>query len=104
MPAETHSHGGRLEATDVERIVREQIAEILGIDPDGITTDTRLRDDLDADDFVILDLVEAVESEVGERTVGLAIEDDDLVELVAVRDVIEIVLARLGLDDSGTGA
>ena len=104
MPAETHSHGGRLGATDVERIVREQIAEILGIDPDGITADTRLRDDLDADDFVILDLVEAVESEVGERTVGLAIEDDDLVELVAVRDVVEIVLARLGIEDRDESA
>lgn len=107
MPAETHSHGGRIGAADVERIVREQIAEILGVDPDGVGSDTRLRDDLDADDFAILDLVDAVEAELGERSVGFAIEDDDLVELVSVRDVIEIVIARLGSPDAaatGEGA
>ena len=46
--------------------------------------------------FRSLDLVEAVEAEIGERSVGLAIEDDDLVELVAVGDVVEIVSARIG--------
>jgi len=46
-----------------------------------ITLDTRLREDLDADDFAVIDVVEGVVAELGERTVGLAIDDDDLVEL-----------------------
>ena len=53
MPAETHSHRGPLGADDVERIVREQLVEILAADPDAITPDTRLREDLDADDFAV---------------------------------------------------
>ena len=81
MPAETHSHRGPIDRDEVERIVREQLAEILEVDPDAVTPDARLRDDLDADDFALLELVEGVEAELGERMVGLAIDDDDLVEL-----------------------
>ena len=95
MPAETHSHRGPLSADEVERIVRDQLVEILGVDPDAIAPDTRLREDLDADDFALIDLVEAVEAELGERTVGLSIDDDDLVELRTVRDAVECVLARV---------
>ena len=41
MPAETHSHRGPIDRDEVERIVREQLAEILEIDPDGVTADSR---------------------------------------------------------------
>ena len=42
-----------------------------------------------------LELVEAVESELGERMVGLAIDDEDLAELHTVRDAIDCVVANL---------
>jgi acyl carrier protein len=95
MPAETHSHRGPISPEDVERIVRDQLVEILGVDPDAIGPDTRLREDLDADDFALIDLVDAVEAEVGERSIGLSVDDDDLVEMRTVRDAVECVLARL---------
>ena len=95
MPAETHSHVGPVGDDDVERIVREQLVEILGVDPDAVTLDTRLREDLDADDFAVIDLVEGVIAELGERTVGFSIDDDDLVELRTVRDAVECALAGL---------
>jgi acyl carrier protein len=96
MPAETHSHLGPLGGEDVERVVREQLAEILGVDPDVVTLESRLREDLDADDFAVLDLVEGVIAELGERTVGFTIDDDDLVELRTVRDAVDCVMAGLG--------
>ena len=96
MPAETHSHLGPLGDDDIERGVREQLAEILGVDPDVITLESRLREDLDADDFAVLDLVEGVIAELGERTVGFTIDDDDLVELRTVRDAVDCVTAGLG--------
>ena len=37
MPAETHSHRGPVDRDEVERIVREQLAEILEVDPDAVT-------------------------------------------------------------------
>jgi acyl carrier protein len=95
VPAETHSHIGPVGDDDVERIVREQLVEILGVDPDAVTLDTRLREDLDADDFAVIDLVEGVIAELGERTVGFSIDDDDLVELRTVRDAVECALAGL---------
>jgi acyl carrier protein len=101
MPAETHSHGGAIGADEVERIVRDQLVEVLGVDPDAIAPETRLREDLDADDFALIDVVEGVEAELGERTVGLSIDDEDLLELRTVRDTVECVLARLR-DESGS--
>ncbi len=95
MPAETHSHVGPLGDDDVEHVVREQLVEILGVDPDAVTLDARLREDLDADDFAVIDLVEGVIAELGERTVGFSIDDDDLVELRTVRDAVECALAGL---------
>jgi acyl carrier protein len=95
VPAETHSHRGPVGGDDVERVVRDQLVEILGVDPDAVTLDTRLREDLDADDFAVIDLVEGVISELGERTVGFSIDDDDLMELRTVRDAVECALAGL---------
>ena len=95
MPAETHSHRGPINAEDVERLVREQLVEILGVDPHAVARDTRLREDLDADDFALIDLVEAVEAELGERSIGLSIDDDDLVEMRTVGDAVDAVLTRL---------
>ncbi|MDQ1380654.1 MAG: acyl carrier protein [Actinomycetota bacterium] len=96
MPAETHSHLGPISGDDVERVVRDQLVEILDVDPDIVTLDTRLREDLDADDFAVIDLVEGVIAELGERMVGFSIDDDDLVELRTVRDAVECALAGLG--------
>lgn len=95
MPAETHSHVDPIGDDDVERVVRDQLVEILGVDPDAITLDTRLREDLDADDYAVIDLVEGVIAELGERTVGIAIDDEDLVELRTVRDAVELALNGL---------
>jgi acyl carrier protein len=95
MPAETHSHLGPIEPEDVERVVRDQLVDILGVDADAISLDSRLREDLDADDFALIDLVEGVVTELGERSVGLTIDDDDLGDLQTVRDAVECVMARL---------
>ncbi len=99
MPAETHSHRGPVDRAELERIVREQLAEILEIDVDGVAPDASLRDDLDADDYALIELAEAVEGELGERMVGLQIDDEDLAEWHTVRDAVESIAAGL---DAGT--
>jgi acyl carrier protein len=95
MPAETHSHRGPIDRDELERIVREQLAEILEVDLESVTPDALLRDDLDADDYALLELVEAVEGELGERMIGLAIDDEDVAEWRSVRDAIDCVAAGL---------
>jgi acyl carrier protein len=86
---------------DVARLVCEQLAEILSVDADAITLDARVREDLDADDYAVLDLVDAVESELGERSVGFSISDDDLADVETVADVVDVVCARLETRKSG---
>jgi acyl carrier protein len=100
VPAETHSHRGRLDRDDVARIVCEQLSEILDIDPDNVVLDARLREDLDVDDYALLDLVDAVEAELGERSIGLRIDDDELAELVTVRDAVDCVVARIDAEQA----
>ena len=51
--------------------------------------------DLDADSLALIELVEALEEELGERTVGFSIDDEDLGDLQTVRDAVDYVMHRL---------
>jgi acyl carrier protein len=95
VPAETHSHQSPLDRDAVARVVCEQLAEILGIELDDVTLESRVREDLDVDDFALIDLADAVEAELGERSVGVTIDDDDLVEVETVADAVDCFYARL---------
>jgi acyl carrier protein len=81
---------------DVLRMVRERLAEILEIDESRITREARFAEDLDADSLALIELVEALEEELGERTVGFSFDDEDLVDLRTVGDAVDYVVARLG--------
>jgi acyl carrier protein len=96
VPAETHVERGPIGPDDVLRMVRERLAEILEIDESRITLDANFTDDLDADSLALIELVEALEEELGERTVGFSIDDEDLVDLHTVRDAVDYVMQRLG--------
>jgi acyl carrier protein len=104
MPAETHSHRAPVDRREIERIVREQLAEILELDLDVVRPPAHLRDDLDADDYALIELVEAVEGELGERMVGLRIDDEELAEWQTVADAIECVAACLENADTDADA
>ena len=96
MPAETHEQQNPLERDDVLRIIRERLAEILEIEPADINEGDSFQDDLDADSLALIELVEAIEEELSERTVGFRIEDDDLEDLKTVRDAADYVMGRVG--------
>jgi len=95
MPAETHVERTPTGPDDVFRIIRERLAEILEIDEDRITMDSDFAADLDADSLALIELVEALEEELGERTVGFSIDDEDLGDLKTVRDAVDYVVHRL---------
>lgn len=96
MPAETHLSQGPISRAEVLGIVRDRLADILEIDASTIQEGQSFRDDLDADSLALIELVEAIEEELGERTVGFRIEDDDLEDLKTVRDAVDYVVGRLG--------
>lgn len=96
MPAETHSSQEPVTPDEVYAIVRGHLAEILEVEEDTITMDSRFADDLNADSLALIELVEALEEDLGERTVGFTVDDEDLEDLKSVRDSVEYVMARLG--------
>ena len=75
--------------------MRDRLADILEIDPATITEGQSFADDLDADSLALIELVEALEEELGERSVGFRIEDEDLADLKSVRDAVDYVNDRV---------
>lgn len=95
MPAETHTHHAPLDRAAVLAVVTDRIAEILEVDPDGVSEEASFRDDLGADSIALYELAEVLEEEFGERSVGFQIDDDDLEDLLTIRDTVDYVLSRL---------
>jgi acyl carrier protein len=96
VPAETHVEQSPMDRQEVFELIRDQLADILEIEPSAVSESASFADDLDADSLALIELVEAIEEEVGERTVGFRIEDEDLEELKTVRDAVDYVVAKLG--------
>jgi acyl carrier protein len=95
VPAETHVEHGPIGPDEVLQILRERLAEILEIDETRISLDANFTEDLGADSLALIELVEALEEELGERTVGFSIDDEDLGDLRTVREAVDYVVARL---------
>ena len=84
-----------LDRDAVFEIVRGNLADILEIDPATISQGQSFVDDLDADSLALIELVEALEEELSERSVGFRIDDEDLEDLKTVRDAVDYVVGRL---------
>ncbi len=78
------------------RIIRERLADILEIEESRITLEASFAEDLSADSLALIELVEAIEQELEDRTAGFRIEDEDLAELRTVRDAVDYVVERVG--------
>ena len=67
VPAETHVEQGPMDRQEVFELIRDRLADILEIEPGTITEGQSFADDLDADSLALIELVEALEEELGER-------------------------------------
>jgi len=94
VPAETHVEHGPIGRDEIFEIVRDRLADILEIEPSAISEGMSFVDDLDADSLALIELVEALEEELADRTVGFRIEDEDLEDLKTVRDAVDYVSER----------
>jgi acyl carrier protein len=96
MPAETHVQQSPPEREEVFDLIRNQLADILELEPSQVAESSSFVDDLGADSLALIELVEALEEELSDRTVGFRIEDEDLEDLKTVRDAIDYVMERVG--------
>lgn len=65
------------------------------IEPGGIGEGDSFSDDLGADSLALIELVEELEEELGERSVGFRIEDEDLEDLKTVQHAVDYVFDKL---------
>jgi acyl carrier protein len=86
-----------MDRQQVFELIRDRLADILEIDPATISEGASFNEDLSADSLALIELVEALEEELGERTVGFRIDDEDLEDLKTVRDAVDYVAAKLGV-------
>jgi len=101
VPAETHVAQGPMDRQAVFELIRDRLADILEIQPSQISEASSFADDLDADSLALIELVEALEEELGERQVGFRIDDEDLEDLKTVRDAVDYVMAKLRANGGG---
>jgi acyl carrier protein len=95
LPAETHVNRGPMDRQAVFELIRDRLSDILEIEPATITEGASFSDDLGADSLALIELVESLEEELGERTVGFRIDDEDLEDLKTVRDAVDYVHAKV---------
>jgi acyl carrier protein len=98
MPAETHMSGEPMSRVEFVRDVCDRIAELCGAPEGVVAVDSRFVDDLGFDDVTLIDIVTAIEEEYGERNVGIALDDEQIVELATVGELIEILAPNLGVE------
>jgi len=95
VPAETHVEQSPISRQEIFEIVRDQLADILEMEGSQISESSSFADDLEADSLALIELVEGLEEEMSERSVGFRIDDEDLEELKTVRDAVDYVAAKL---------
>jgi acyl carrier protein len=95
LPAETHVEQTPLDRQEVFELIRGFLSDILEVSPETINEGASFGEDLGADSLALIELVEALEQELSERTVGFRIEDEDLEDLKTVRDAVDYVVAKL---------
>ena len=94
VPAETHTQRVPLDRASVVELVRDRLAEILELDAVGRSTETdRSSTTSGSTPSCMIELVESLEDELGERTVGFHIDDEDLEDLETVRDAVDDVVS-----------
>jgi acyl carrier protein len=95
VPSETDAQSGQLDRAEVFRVIAEQLADIREIEPSTINEGDSFTEDLHLGSLELIELVEAIEEEFGDRDPDFRIEDEDLEDLKTVRDAVDYVLARL---------
>jgi acyl carrier protein len=80
---------------EVFTLVQDRLSDILEIEPTRVTETSSFSEDLDADSLALIELVEALEADIREKSPTFRIEDEDLEDLKTVRDAVDYVYGKL---------
>ena len=79
--------------TETFERVKEILVDLLGVDGDAVTLDSRFREDLEADSLDLVELIMAMEEEFGGE-----ISDEEAQQLTTVGEVVSYLDARISAD------
>lgn len=77
-------------------VVRNQLADILEIDPSSINEGHSFADDLGADSIALIELVDCLEQEFSRTLPDFQFDDDELVNLRTVADAVDYIVRAHG--------
>jgi acyl carrier protein len=80
---------------EIVKLIQDRLADILETDPARIAEGASFAEDLDADSLALIELVEALEADLREKSPDFRIEDEDLEDLRTVRDAVDYVYGKL---------
>lgn len=80
--------------TDIFDLIRGRLGELIETDPDKITLETRLEEDLEADSLDLVELAMALEEEL-----SLEIPDEELEGIRTVGDAVDFIAERVSVDE-----
>ena len=80
---------------EILQLVQDRLSDILEIEPTKVTEGASFAEDLDADSLALIELVEALEADLREKSPNFRMEDEDLEDLRTVRDAVDYVVAKL---------
>jgi acyl carrier protein len=78
--------------TEVLEAVRDIAVEVLGVEPDAVTEDANLKDDLGADSLDLVEVVMALEERL-----DITIPEDELEGIKTVGQAVDAVSAKLAV-------
>ncbi len=84
-----------MERSEVEKKVREVLAEQLAHDVDEVTLESRFEEDLDADSLDLVEAVLALEEEM-----GVEIPEQEMEGVKTVGQAVDLVMAKMGAKSS----
>jgi len=78
-----------MERSEALEAIREVAVEVLSVQPDQVTMDTRFKDDLDADSLDLVELVMELESEF-----GVEVPEKELEGITTVGQAFDLIVAK----------
>jgi len=84
-----------MERPEVEKKVREVLAEQLAHDVDEVNLESRFEEDLDADSLDLVEAVLALEEEM-----GVEIPEQEMEGVKTVGQAVDLVMAKMGAKSS----
>ena len=78
-----------VDRAEVIDLVLQRVRMVLDLPSERVTSDSRFDEDLHADSLDLVEVVESVERELGQRGLDISIPDEDLLSMQTVGEAAE---------------